>query len=178
MSLAHSMAGSAAQLAADSCVWQCMRVWAQLEHTASLPLSAAAALEAGTLLMPALLTPTESLDEDLNTLRQVLGTGWPCATASMSGTCSLRCVAQDNLEVTAELDGLAASVASSSGSQSVPLFAAFEAATGPSETGTAIAQATSAAERLSAARQQASLDHSRLQLDALAQVRRSAVEHA
>ena len=51
---------------------QCMAVWAKLEHTAPAPLSAAAALETGTLLLPALTTPTDCLDEDLATLRQVL----------------------------------------------------------------------------------------------------------
>ena len=80
-------------------------------------------------------------------------------------------VLQENEAVLAELDGLAASVASSSQSQSVPLFPAYDAVRGRDQPGTLAAQAAAAAERLNAARQQASVAQSRLQLQALAQAR-------
>ena len=75
---------------------------------------------------------------------------------------------QTNEATLAKLDELAQEVAATSQQHSTSLFPEISQAGG--ESGTSAAHAAQAAERLTAARQQASISHSRMQLESIAQV--------
>ena len=136
------------------------------------------------MLLPGLVQPSENLQEDLASVRQVtmlqllllltgrhalLGT--PASllvTQSGLSTDSHSCM-QSNEAALAQLDELAQQVATTSQQHSTPLFPSPSEL--KSEATTLSARALQAAERLTAARQQTSVSHTRAQLEAIAQVR-------
>lgn len=48
-----------------------MQVWAKLEHSPRVPMDCALAVETGMLLLPALVQPSDDLNQELASVRQV-----------------------------------------------------------------------------------------------------------